>query len=84
MSSEPEVQYLQHIITGLVAKPEAIRIDRSLDARGVLLTLYVDKEDMGSVIGRSGSIAKAIRLLTRAQGGRHDRTVSLFINEPDV
>ena len=50
---------------------------------GVLLTLDVNAEDMGKIIGRSGNTAKAIRTLLRVVGMKHDARVNLKINEPE-
>jgi hypothetical protein len=49
---------------------------------GVLLTLDLNPEDMGKVIGRSGNTAKAIRTLLRVVGMKHNARVNLKINEP--
>ena len=44
-----------------------------------LLTLGVDQEDMGRVIGRDGRIANAIRSLLRVMAARDGRHVELDI-----
>jgi len=43
----------------------------------------VHKEDMGLLIGRSGSTAKAIRALVRIVGMRNNARVNLRIEEPE-
>lgn len=73
---------LNGIVSALVENPADVRIAESHDDRGVLLTLDVNRADMGRVIGRSGETAKAIRTLLRAIGMRHQARVSLKINEP--
>jgi hypothetical protein len=50
---------------------------------GVLLTLSVNKDDMGKVIGRSGATAKAIRTVLRIVGMKNDARVNLKIEEPE-
>ena len=50
---------------------------------GVLLTLEVDKEDMGQIIGKSGQTAKALRVLLRVLGSKNNARVNLKIVEPD-
>jgi hypothetical protein len=42
----------------------------------VVLELHVAPEDVGKVIGRQGRIARSLRTLVRASGGRrHERAV---------
>lgn len=66
----------------LVDKPDDVKIERTVDEMGVLLTLSVNPEDMGKVIGRKGATAKAIRTLLRVAGMRHNERVNLKILEP--
>ena len=49
----------------------------------VLLTLVVDRDDMGKIIGRQGNTAKAIRTLLRVVGMKNNARVNLKINEPE-
>ena len=50
---------------------------------GVLITLHLNAEDMGQVIGRMGQTAKAIRTLLRVVGAKHKARVNLKIYEPE-
>lgn len=70
-------------IKALADHPEAVKINRTVDEMGVLLTLDVHPEDMGKIIGRSGNTAKAIRTLLRVVGMKHNARVNLKINEPE-
>jgi predicted RNA-binding protein Jag len=49
---------------------------------GVLLTLDVNREDMGKIIGKDGGTAKALRIILRVVGMKHNARVNLKINEP--
>lgn len=80
---EQDQQFLEYVVKALVDKPDAVVVDRTVDEMGVLLTLTVDKDDMGKIIGRSGNTAKAIRILLRVVGMKHDARVNLKINEPE-
>lgn len=76
-------QFLETVVKALVDHPESVRINRTVDEMGVLLTLDVHAEDMGKIIGRSGNTAKAIRTLLRVVGMKNDARVNLKINEPE-
>lgn len=83
MDSYEDQQFLQTVVTSLVDHPDDVKINRTVDEMGVLLTLDVHAEDMGKIIGRSGNTAKAIRTLLRVVGMKHDARVNLKINEPE-
>ena len=80
--SEQDAVFLEHVVKSLVDVPDAVKINRTVDEMGVLLTLDVDPNDMGKVIGRSGNTAKAIRTLLRVVGMKNNARVNLKINEP--
>lgn len=71
--------YLTHILTGLTSRHEDIRVAKSADEMGVLLTVSLAKEDMGKVIGREGSMAQAIRRIMRAYGRSRNQYINLKI-----
>ncbi len=79
---ENDIQFLDFVVKGLVDHPESVKINRTVDEMGVLLTLDVHPEDMGKIIGRSGNTAKAIRILLRVVGMKNNARVNLKINEP--
>ena len=76
-------EFLEYIIKSIVDKPEDVEIDREVDEMGVLLSLRVDSDDMGQVIGRNGSTARAIRTLVRIVGLKSHARVNLKIEEPE-
>src|ERR1700683_5277794 len=80
---ERDQQFLEYIIKALVDNPNDVKINRTVDEMGVLLTLTVNKDDMGKIIGRSGATAKAIRTILRVVGMKNDARVNLKIEEPE-
>ena len=76
-------ELLEYVIKALVDHPNDVKIDRKVDEMGVLLTLKVNPEDMGQVIGRAGSTARAIRNLVRIVGLKNHARVNLKIEEPE-
>ena len=80
---EDDQAFLEYVVKNLVDNPDAVKVDRTVDEMGVLLTLDVDAADMGKIIGRSGNTAKAIRTLLRVVGMKNNSRVNLKINEPE-
>ncbi len=74
---------LDFIVKELVDHPEDVKIERKVDEMGVLLSLSVNPEDMGKIIGKSGNTAKAIRTLLRIIGMKENARVNLKIEEPE-
>jgi uncharacterized protein len=71
--------FLEYIAKGLVDKPDAVWVEVDDDEDETVLTLGVDQEDMGRVIGRDGRIANAIRSLLRVMATRDGRHGELEI-----
>lgn len=67
----------------LVDNPNDVKVDRTIDEMGVLLTLSVNPADMGKIIGRKGNTAKAVRTLLRVVGMKNNARVNMKINEPE-
>ena len=80
---ELDLQFLEYVVKTLVDNPDEVKIVRSVDEMGVLLTLTVHPGDMGKIIGRQGNTAKAIRILLRVVGMKNNARVNLKINEPE-
>jgi len=83
MAKPKDQEFLEAIVEGIVNNPKDIKIDRVVDEMGVLLTLKVNPEDMGALIGRGGSTARAIRTLLRIVGAKNSARVNLKIEEPE-
>ena len=84
MAQMPQDQeFLDFVVRSLVDNPSAVKTERKVDEMGVLLTLCVDPQDMGKIIGRAGQTAKAIRSLLRVVGIKHNARVNLKIEEPE-
>ena len=76
-------ELLEYIVKELVDHPDEVKIERRVDEMGVLLSLKVNPEDMGQIIGRAGSTARAIRSLVRIVGLKNHARVNLKIEEPE-
>lgn len=80
--AEKDRDFLEYVVKAIVDNPEDVVVERKIDEMGVLITLSVNPKDMGMVIGREGTTAKAIRTLLRVVGARNNARVNLKINEP--
>jgi hypothetical protein len=76
-------EFLEFVVKSIVSNPDGVKVDRSVDEMGVLLTLKVSPEDMGQVIGRQGATAKAIRTILRVIGLKNSARINLKIEEPE-
>ncbi|HEX5041092.1 MAG TPA: KH domain-containing protein [Candidatus Limnocylindria bacterium] len=72
-------EFLEYVARSLVDKPDAVWVKEEDEGDEKILTLGVDQEDMGRVIGRDGRIANAIRSLLRVMATRDGRHVELEI-----
>ncbi|HXT22891.1 MAG TPA: KH domain-containing protein [Thermoanaerobaculia bacterium] len=73
---------LARVVRHLVDQPEAVRVRELQRGRSHVLDLEVAPEDMGSVIGRGGRTAQALRVLLRNRGDALGISYDLKIREP--
>lgn len=79
MSATIDQQFVEFIVKSLVGNPDAVKVERRIDEKGVLLELTVDGEDLGRVIGKRGATAQSLRTLLRALGTKNDARYNLKI-----
>lgn len=72
----------EFIAKSLVENPEQVAVVQSRQGSRVRLELKVSKDDMGRVIGKSGRVANAIRVLLRVAAEREGQQVTLDVVEP--
>ncbi|MFA7141822.1 MAG: KH domain-containing protein [Candidatus Paceibacterota bacterium] len=83
MAEVKDQDFLEYIVKTLVDHPNDVIVNRDVDEMGVLLTVKVNPEDMGQLIGRQGSTARAIRSLVKIIGLKNHARVNLKIEEPE-
>ena len=76
-------QFVEYIVKSLVEHSDDVVVDRIVDEKGVLLTLTVNPEDLGRVIGRRGVTAQSLRTLLRALGTKNSARYNLKIVNND-
>jgi predicted RNA-binding protein YlqC (UPF0109 family) len=73
---------IEYIAKSLVENPEQVQVTQSRQGGRTKLELKVSKDDMGRVIGKSGRVANAIRVLLRVAAEREGQQVTLDVVEP--
>ena len=76
------LELLKTLAMGLVTKPEevTVEVDEKHEDGVTVYHLHVAEEDMGRVIGKSGRIAKAIRVVMRAVASRNNEKIMVEID----
>lgn len=80
---EEDQAFVDFVVKSIVNNPDDVKTERIVDERGVLISLNVNPEDMGYVIGRQGQTARAIRTLLKIVGAKHNARVNFKIVEPE-
>ena len=83
MEQHQDKDFVEYIIKHIVNNPNDVQVSRKTDEMGVLIEVKVNPSDMGLLIGRAGTTAKAIRILARIIGMRNNARVNLRIIEPE-
>ena len=83
MSSGADVSYLESIVRGIVSQPDDVAVLRTVDERGVLMTVKVNAADNAVVIGKSGAHVEAIRTLMRIVGSMSNSRISVRVDAPN-
>lgn len=83
MANPKDQEFVEVIVKYLVDNPHDVEVARTIDERGVLLTLKVNPKDMGTLIGKDGRNAKALRTLLRVVGAKNNARVNLKLEEPE-
>ncbi|TSC96614.1 MAG: hypothetical protein CEN88_305 [Candidatus Berkelbacteria bacterium Licking1014_2] len=80
---EQDAKFVEDVVKQLVDNPDDVKVERKIDEMGVLITLTVNPQDMGTIIGKEGRTAKSLRTLLRVLGAKKNARVNLKITEPE-
>jgi predicted RNA-binding protein YlqC (UPF0109 family) len=72
-------ELVEYVAKSLVDDPDAVTVDVVEGQDGTVIELHVAEADMGKVIGRNGSVAKALRTLLKVTSARNGEPVTLEI-----
>jgi uncharacterized protein len=70
---------VEYVARSLVDEPDAVHVEVVQDGGVSVIELHVADDDMGKVIGRNGSVAKALRTLLKVVSAREGEPFSLEI-----
>ena len=70
-------EILKTIIESLVENKDAVEIKETANDKNVVYEVKVADNDMGRVIGKQGRLAKSIRTVMKATGGKEHKKVSV-------
>ena len=72
-------ELVEYVAKSLVDDPDAVKVEVVVEDGATVIELHVAEDDMGKVIGRNGSVAKALRTLLKVVAAREGESVSLEI-----
>ena len=72
-------ELVEYVAKSLVDDPDSVTVDVVEGQEGIVIELHVAEGDMGKVIGRNGSVAKALRTLLKVTSARNGEPVTLEI-----
>ena len=68
---------VEYVAKSLVDDPDAVTVEEVHEDGTTIIELHVAEDDMGKVIGRNGSVAKALRTLLKVSAARQGGSVTL-------
>ena len=75
----PARELVEYVAKSLVDDPDAVKVEVVEEDGATVIELHVAEDDMGKVIGRNGSVAKALRTLLKVTAARDGGSVTLEI-----
>jgi predicted RNA-binding protein YlqC (UPF0109 family) len=72
-------ELVEYVAKALVDDPDAVKVEVVEEDGAIVIELHVAEDDMGKVIGRNGSVAKALRTLLKVTTARDGEPVQLEI-----
>jgi hypothetical protein len=73
------MELIEYIVENLVDHPDDVRINEIQGSEENIVEIRVNEEDVGKVIGKNGSVAKALRTLMTAVGAKKQTNYTLEI-----
>ena len=83
MAEQALAEALEHLVKGIVDRPERVRVDSRATPRGEVLEVRVHPGDLGRVIGRGGRTAQSLRTVVSSLAGGERVRVDVVDTDAD-
>ncbi|MCF7905668.1 KH domain-containing protein [Candidatus Gracilibacteria bacterium] len=80
--SSAALEFARYVLEQICDHKSDIQADQKDDELGTLISVQINEEDMGRLIGKNGKTVSALRLLVRAMGAREGKKINLKVLEP--
>ena len=77
-----EIEFVKMFVTGVVDNPQDVEIHKTTDDKGILLTVFVNQNDMGMLIGRKGENIQSLRVLIRNIFLKRGKNIYVKLHDP--
>lgn len=77
----PDQVFLENTVKFIASHPDEVRVERTIDERGVLLTIFANREDYGQIIGRNGAMANALRTILKVIGSMRGAFIRMWLHD---
>ena len=74
---------VRYIVENLVENKDSVEIKTEDSEKTCVLTILVNKSDIGKVIGRDGKIARSIRTIVKSASAKLNKKYIVKIGERD-
>lgn len=75
-------ELIEFVASSLVDDPTQVQVSQTRRGPTLVFKLKVAKEDMGRVIGKSGRVANALRVLLNVAAAREGKQATLDVVDP--
>lgn len=76
-------ELLEAILKAIVSKPDEVKVTKTVDEMGVLLSVKLGEGDAGLVIGRQGKTIQAIRVVMAVIGAKNRARINVKLEVPE-
>lgn len=76
-------ELLEAILKAIVSKPDEVKVTKTVDEMGVLLSVKLGEGDAGLAIGRQGKTIQAVRSVMAVVGAKNRARVNVKLEVPE-